>query len=136
MYNKETSLRKRRRMLNKLQKMIRTLLRKLLSQNQCMLKNQCMLLHQPQRNKNRLIFQEKLTGQRLIPNKQLKLQINHFTLHSHWVIPKLLTQFQTTNHHHKKTQLKVDMLQFSLSLLQSKNLCMPSTKTSSTSINF
>lgn len=125
MFNKDTLQRKRRRMLNR---PLKKILMKL--QNQ----NLLMLLHQ---RKNRFkLLQVKLIGQRLTSNKLLNMLTNHFTHLSIWVTQKLWTPFQTTNHQPKKIRLKVDMLQFFLSLLQNKKLCMLSMKTSNTWINF
>lgn len=115
-------------MLNKLQKKRLTLLMKKFK-NQ----NQSMKLHQLQLHKK---LHPKLTGAKLTRNKLLKLQTNLFTPHSHQVILKLLTQFQTTSHQVKKTLLKVDMLQFFSSPHLNKNLCTKSMKTSYISTNF
>lgn len=94
--------------------------------------NQSIKLHQLQLH-NKL--HPKLTGAKLTRNKLLKLQTNLFIPHSHQVILKLLTQFQTTSHQVKKTLLKVDMLQFSSPLHLNKKLCTKSMKTSYISTN-
>ena len=114
-------------MLNKPQKKRLTLLTKKFK-NQ----NQFIKLHQLQLH-NKL--HPKLTGAKLTRNKLLKLQINHFIPHSHQAILKLLTQFQITSHQVKKTQLKVDMLQFSSPLHLNKKPCTKSMKTSYISTN-
>ena len=115
-------------MLNKLQKKRLTLLmKKFKNQNQSLKLHQLQLLNK---------LHPKLIGAKLTRNKLLKVQINLFIPHSHQVILKLLTQFQITSHHLKKTLLKVDMLQFSSSLHLNKNLCTKYMKTSNISINF
>lgn len=136
MYKLDNSLKRRVKRMPKMLPMMKILLNQSKSKKLSRLSFQYQLQYQLFKLK---LLQSKMVnklGQVLTSLKPLRKLTNLYMLPSLLVTLKLPTLFQTTNHLHKKTLLKVDTLQSFSWLLLNKNLCMLSMKTSNISMLF